>query len=133
EPSVCIVKEMPEDRELWHLDVVKASEGYDALIVLINKGKGLRNAELYFANSGDGINWRLSESPVLIPSANDWDNMLVYRSTAVLLEERGERGTYLRKYAIWYSACNENKEWHIGYTELSICIYSDKLMLCEGF
>lgn len=131
EPSICNVEGRPDDRELWHLDVVRVGGGYDAFVVLINKGKGLRNAELYFATSEDGINWRLSEFPVLAPSASGWDDLLVYRSSAVLLEE-GE-GVLLRKYALWYSACNKEREWHIGYTEVSICFDGGELLPCEVF
>ncbi|MEM3537810.1 MAG: hypothetical protein QXG30_05000 [Candidatus Korarchaeum sp.] len=133
EPTVCDVDGVPEGRELWHLDVVRVSGGYDSFIVLINKGRGLREAELYFATSKDGVKWRLSEIPILMPSVSDWDNYLIYRSSALLLREGEEGGTSFRKYALWYSACNKDKEWHIGYAELSICISGDELLLCDGF
>ncbi len=132
EPIVCSVEGVPKDRELWHLDVVKVGEGYDAFIVLINKGKGLREAELYFATSRDGVRWKLSEVPILTPSVRDWDNSLIYRSSALLLEEGLDGGVHLRRYALWYSACNKGKEWHVGYTELSICMDGDELKVCGG-
>lgn len=128
-PTVCHVDGVPNDMELWHLDVIKVRDGYDAFIVLINRGKGLRKSFLYFATSKDGVNWRLSSEPILRPSINGWDDLLIYRSTALLLEESEGWGKILRRYAVWYSACNKAGEWHIGYAELSICI-GDEIRLC---
>lgn len=132
EPEICKVEGVPEDRELWHLDVVKVKDGYDALFVLINKGKRLRKAELYFGTSEDGVNWKLLSVPILIPSERDWDNWLIYRSTAILLEEKEVGGVISRRYAVWYSACSKGKEWHTGYTEFSVCINDGKIILCNA-
>ena len=121
EPLKCRVSGVPDDRNIWHLDVVKVKEGYDAFILLINKGKGLRNGELYFATSKDGIEWNLSSFPILVPSSKGWDSFIIYRSSALLLEEIGG----CRHYALYYSAAEssgKSKIWHIGYTEVRICV-----------
>jgi len=121
EPLKCRVNGVPDDKNIWHLDVVKVKEGYDAFIVLINRGKGLREGELYFATSKDGIEWNLSSFPVLAPSSKGWDSFIIYRSSAILLEEIGG----CRHYALYYSAAEssgKSKIWHTGYTEVNICV-----------
>jgi len=121
EPLKCRVNGVPYGRNIWHLDVVKVKGGYDAFILLINKGRGLRNGELYFATSEDGIEWNLSSFPILVPSSKDWDSFIIYRSSALLLEEIGG----CRHYALYYSAAEssgKSKIWHIGYTEVRICV-----------
>jgi hypothetical protein len=51
-------------------------------------------------------------SPVLLPSANGWDNRHIYRCSFQIVDD-GTR--YL--YRIWYSALGSEGKWHIGYTE----------------
>jgi hypothetical protein len=121
DPLKCKVNGVPDDRNIWHLDVIKVKEGYDAFILLINKGKGLKNGELYFATSKDGIEWNLSPFPILTPSSTGWDSFIIYRSSALLLSEIEG----CRHYALYYSGAKSSCGsiiWHIGYTEVKICV-----------
>ena len=90
---------------IWHLDVAKTDMGYEGL--LCARDNKSRNTALFYIKSNDGLTWSPSNTPVIYPSAKGWDSMDIYRST--LLKQNG-------LYRIWYSACNFNEKWGIGYT-----------------
>lgn len=90
---------------IWHLDVTKTDMGYEGL--LCARDNKSRSTALFYIKSTDGLTWSPSNTPIIYPSANGWDSMDIYRST--LLKQNG-------LYEIWYSACNFNEKWGIGYT-----------------
>jgi hypothetical protein len=90
---------------IWHLDVAKTDVGYEGL--LCARDNKSCNTALFYIKSTDGLKWSSSNLPVIYPSAKGWDSMDIYRST--LLKQNG-------LYKIWYSACNFNEKWGIGYT-----------------
>lgn len=92
----------------WHIDMVKNANIYESLICARLNGSMLR--AVFYGRSSDGVNWKISNYPILFPSKTGWDDREIYRST--LLVENG-------RYRIWYSARNHKKTWHIGYTELT--------------
>lgn len=93
----------------WHINVDKTDEGYEGLVCARNPKLGTR--ALFYMKSKDGLNWKVSEKPILFPSKNGWDSEEIYRSSFIKEKD---------KYRIWYSARGSFYKWHIGYTEYSL-------------
>lgn len=96
---------LPSGRSLWHIDVVKLSNGeYWALACE-------RRGSLWFAKSRDRINWLVHYPPVLQPKEGSWDCARIHRTTFAV---------YNSRIMVWYCAHNESGTWHCGYTESDV-------------
>jgi len=95
-----------KDWKTWHIDVLKTDLGYEALISC--RKEHLSTRALYYASSSDGINWKVSENPVIYPTTSSWDSGGIYRAT--FIKQDG-------LYKVWYSAYDLSNKWHIGYAE----------------
>jgi len=108
---VCSVR--IEGHVLWHIDVIRVNEGFEALLTAFPEGAGPWRSRLFHGASSDGIRWSLSqEQPILRPSVAGWDSRLIYRSTLLKADD---------SYRVWYSAASWTSEWGIGFLEGPIC------------
>jgi len=113
-PITVSVSNIPSGKDIWHLDVVKTENEYHAFVVFCDLNTSGANSKLYFATSTDGDNWTIGSTPVLDKSSSGgWDDTLIYRSSGILLDVG-----YEKRYALWYSADNSSRQWHVGYTEV---------------
>lgn len=94
-------------RSCWHIDVQKAGNNCYALLVY---GEHEGNV-LHFGASFDGLDWAVSDEPVLSPSKDGFDCGGIYRSTFII-----EDG----KIRVWYSALGKERTVGIGYTEADL-------------
>ena len=108
--SACTIINKPAGKDLWHIDVVKRGQIYNAFIVCCNSGDTGLGSILYFATSTDGITWTLNLSPLLSPSAG-WDNERIYRSSGI---------STATGYDLWYPAYDLSNHWHIGRTTVTL-------------
>ncbi|MFL0198182.1 hypothetical protein ACJDU8_21845 [Clostridium sp. WILCCON 0269] len=90
---------------IWHLNVIKSDIGYEGLLTARDNRAGY--TALYYIKSTDGIVWSASKLPVIYPSAHGWDSQNIYRSSFVIKDG---------SYNVWYSGCDYNNKWGIGYT-----------------
>jgi hypothetical protein len=95
---------------VWHLDVVVAPGGYEALVAAFPEGTDPSRCRLFHTTSTDGIKFVPSSTrAVVAPSWFGWDNRFVYRSTMQLLPGGRKR--------IWYSAASWGMRTGIGLLE----------------
>jgi hypothetical protein len=95
---------------LWHIDVQRVPNGYEALVAAFPKGMDPSRTRLFHAFSKDGQSFTLSsDGAILEPSRLGWDNRMIYRSTFLKKSD----GTY----RIWYSAASWGLHFGIGYLE----------------
>jgi len=123
-PIKCVLNGLlPQNKEVWHLDVIYLIEHdeYWMLLVVCNIGATGAGSRLMFARSKDRINWNVLEGwfiDVGRPKGS-WDDNLVYRGSMVL-----DSSTL----KIWYSARGREK-WGIGYTTCEVNMES---LLAQG-
>lgn len=91
----------------WHVDVNYVESKGEYWMLYVDSPVG--GANLKFARSSDGIDWRVCSEPVLQPSSS-WDNERIYRASFLYDDARAA----LR---VWYSARSDEGEWRIGYAE----------------
>ncbi|MFL0246269.1 hypothetical protein [Candidatus Clostridium stratigraminis] len=89
----------------WHINVIKSNIGYEGLLTARKNQEGY--TALFYIKSTNGIDWTASENPTIYPSANGWDSHNIYRSSFIIQNNQ---------YRVWYSACDYNNKWGIGYT-----------------
>ena len=101
------LQELTVPRAPWHLDVVyvEPQSAYWMLFV----DSPLSGANLRFATSEDGLEWRVCPTPVLTTSLG-WDNERIYRATFLYDEDADQLN-------VWYSARSDDAEWRIGYAQ----------------
>jgi|GEM_PF-2082668 len=91
-------------RACWHIDVQKVGSKFYALIVY---GEDEGNV-LHFGESSNGLDWTVSDEPILSPSLDGFDCNGIYRSSFII-----ENG----KIKVWYSALGKGRTVGIGYSE----------------
>lgn len=97
----------------WHLDVIKINDKYRMIFVGTKKKNYIRNMNLYYSESSDGINWT-NPVEILRPSIDKdaWDNRGIYRSSLLYKD---------KKWYIFYSASNKKNIKGTGI------VYGDKI------
>lgn len=95
-------------RWIWHIDVVLDSGTYHAFVAASIIGT---SARLYYATSADGLTWSVRQDRLLTITKSGWDNMTIYRSTAV----KTTTG-----FDIWYSATTSGGQWYVGKTTMVV-------------
>lgn len=96
--------------KLWHIDVIRTDEGYEALAAAFPSKADPSVCRLFWVSSSDGIVWTLRHpEPILRPSFAGWDNRMIYRSTFLKRVDGG--------YRVWYSAASWGMRCGIGYME----------------
>lgn len=99
----------PEERDLWHVDVVRDGKRYRMFMQTCGLGNSGDFGRLLLGTSADGEDWSLSTA-VLSPSGGDgFDNYSVYRTSGFY-----EAG----RWRAWYGAQKNDATWRIGYTEV---------------
>lgn len=94
----------------WHLDIIHTDKGYEMLLTVFKDGqRASNNMILVWGTSANGLNYN-KISTIITPTAssNAWDNKQIYRSTFVKVDDI---------YKVYYSAMNNNHEWHIGLSQ----------------
>jgi len=109
-PVNCPVVGLPEDRELWHLDVIREADRLSAIFV---SAKRLSEHRLHYGFSRDGgLSWKMDG--FLLDPAYEFEEGCLYRTT--LLKRSSQRNDY----DLWYSAANRRNMFSIAY--LRMCI-----------
>ena len=102
--------------EIWHLDVTYVDEKY-YMLASVGLAGSTRGGSLYLAVSDDGINWEVSDNPVLSGNSNSWDS-LIYRASFIPVTLNNHL-----KFKVWYSSdggtATDNLLWKIGFTDLN--------------
>lgn len=101
---------------VWHADAC-TSDG--ETFVLLNDGRCLfllKSQDLLAWEALDEREWRpwpcdgqeVLPLPLLAPSAEGWDNALIYRSTFLITGD---------SLQLWYGGKSHDNEWRVGYTD----------------
>lgn len=113
EPNDTILN-MAAGMMIWHMDVIKEGDELHGFFTL-EKGVTNTQTKLYFATCNDGHTWRLSDTSLLNTKVGSWDDLMIYRSSAVAV--KGSK----TKYKLYYSAITYGSdEWHIGVTDVKL-------------
>ena len=97
----------PDNRLVWHIDVIKSDIGYEMLIAA-RTVESYDDEIIYYTKSADNITY---DAPVLLidkGGKSAWDEKTLYRAT--FLKESGI-------YTIYYSGASVNNEWYLGLTK----------------
>lgn len=109
-PVCCSVAGLPEDRELWHLDVIREEDRLSAIFV---SAKRLSEHRLHYGFSSDGgRTWKVDR--FLLDPAYEFEEGCLYRTTLL------KRSSQKNDYDLWYSAANRRNMFSIAY--LRMCI-----------
>lgn len=101
---------LPDNYVPWHIDVVHTDLGYETVFCSYKNGEVYQNNRvLFYGISQDGLNF--NNTRVILKPTSDktlWDNQQIYRSSFVKVNGI---------YKLFYSAEEQNSEWHIGLTQ----------------
>lgn len=97
---------------IWHINVKWIPEAHQFLALYSAFQKTCVNDSLFLALSPDGMHWRTSSTPLLVPNPGHWDGTAIYRATG-FLDPR------TRSFRVWYSA-EGTLGWRLGYTDENI-------------
>lgn len=99
----------------WHLDVNKYNYEYHMLLTTAS-GIGGADSKLNFGTSfSDKKIFTVKTDPILdVGAGAAWDNDLIYRSTAILMNDGSDD-----YYDLWYSARKNGVTWHVGLTQIA--------------
>lgn len=113
-PITCSVSPIPSGKDIWHINISKEKDEYHLIVTTALSGSHTNN-NLHFATSNNGVDFAMTSSPIMIPSAttNKWDNSRIYRSSLIKVDEG--HGWY---YKLFYSASNTVGAWSTGVTKL---------------
>jgi hypothetical protein len=110
EPVNCSIAGLPDDREVWHLDVIREADHLSAIFV---SSKRLSEHRLHYGFSRDaGLTWQVDG--FLLDPTYEFEQGFFYRTT--LLKRSSERNDY----DLWYSAANRRGMFSIAH--LRMCI-----------
>ena len=111
DPIEVNIPPLPENRRPWHLDAIKTKDGGIEILLNAKKATSDDPDSLFILSSTDGTNFVIENdgNPIVTPSGNGWDDKWIYRGTFVKRSDGF--------YQIWYSACDKNNNFRIGYIE----------------
>lgn len=106
-PTVCTVRGVAADREMWHSDVQYVGGQWWAIVNDGLYGTSAADGDLHLARSADGITWDYSPTPLVPRVGTDHDTL--YKAGFVV----GSSG----ELDIFYSAYTMAQRWHIFRTK----------------
>jgi hypothetical protein len=108
QPVPCSIVGLPNDRQVWHVDVIPEADRLSAIFV---SAKSLSAHRLHYGVSRDaGLTWQTDG--FLLDPAYEFEEGFLYRTT--LLKRPSERDAY----DIWYSAANRRDMFSIAYLRM---------------
>ncbi|MGE5113679.1 MAG: hypothetical protein ACM3JB_22680 [Acidobacteriaceae bacterium] len=96
---------------IWHINVKWIPATHEFLALYSAFQKTCANDSLFLARSPDGMHWKTSAAPLLVPNPGHWDGIAIYRATG-FLDPR------TLSFRVWYSA-EGTMGWRLGYTDKS--------------
>jgi hypothetical protein len=101
---------MPDEREAWHLGIIRVDDGYIGL--LNDRQIGGSSGDLLMVVSSDGLTW-INSGASVIPREQPGEHTSLYRGVLLPDTDGGVTG-----WRVWYSAFRTESDsiWHIYRT-----------------
>ena len=106
EDVICQINNIPSNRFLWHVDIIKLNENLFGVFVFANAPGG-SGSKIYWGSSMDcGITWDIKNEIIEPETAVKFKN--IYRGCLVPTDEN-------KVFDLYYSAQLRNNSWHVFY------------------
>lgn len=106
EDVICQINNIPSNRLLWHVDIIRLNEKLLGVFVFASDQSG-NGSKIYFGNSMDcGIMWNIKDEIIEQETAVKFQN--IYRGCLVPTEEKSI-------FNLYYSAQLRDNSWYVFY------------------